>query len=110
MNISSALIQQLENFGRHRYAHLDGTLKDELAIHYSEMGFGKLNKDCATCVRIAMDRLNDNRRRTQTIHFIGKKQKTFGELKAEAKAKGFKLSRSTKREELESFLESNTNT
>lgn len=104
MNISNALIQQLDNFSRHRYAHLDGTLKDELAIHYSDLGLGKLNKACGTCVRIAMDRLNENRKRKETIHFVGKKQQTFGELKAEAKAKGFKLSRSTKREDLEKFL------
>lgn len=104
MNISNGLIQQLDNFSRHRYAHLNDGLKDELAIHYSEMGMGKLNKNCATCVRIALDRLNENRFRSQTIHFVGKKQKTFGELKSEAKAKGFKLKRSTNREDLENFL------
>lgn len=110
MNISNALLYQLENFGRHRYANLDGTLKDELAIIYSDLGMGKLNKDCGTCIRVAMDKVNENRKQMQKIHFVGKKQQTFSELKAEAKAKGFKLSRSTKREDLESFLESNRNT
>lgn len=110
MNISDGLKFQLDRFSRHRYANLDERLKDELAIHYAGLGLGKLNKDCSTCVRIALDQLNDRIRRNETIHFVGKKQKTFGELKAEAKAKGFKLSRSTNREDLESFLESNRNT
>lgn len=121
MNISNGLRIQLENFGRHRYANLDDTLKEELAIHYKALGFGKLNKACATCVRIAMDKLNENKDKIRPVvreennephmkeqppklHFVGKKQKTFGELRREAKAKGFKASRSTTREEIEQFL------
>jgi hypothetical protein len=85
MNISNALRTQLENFGRHRYANLDNTLKDELSVHYKALGFGKLNKACATCVRVAMDKLNENKdkidppikihekKKGSKIHFIGKK-------------------------------------
>lgn len=85
MNISNGLRIQLENFGRHRYANLDDTLKEELSIHYKALGFGKLNKACSTCVRVAMDKLNENKdnivpdikihdkNKGSKIHFIGKK-------------------------------------
>jgi hypothetical protein len=121
MNISNGLRIQLDNFGRHRYANLDDTLKDELAVHYKALGFGKLNKACATCVRIAMDKLNENKDKIRPVvreennerhmneqppklHFVGTKQKTFGELRREAKERGFKSTRSTTREDLEQFL------
>lgn len=121
MNISNTLRIQLDNFGRYRYANLDDTLKDELAIHYKALGFGKLNKACNTCVRIAMDKLNENKDKIRPavreennerhmaeqppkLHFVGKKQKTFNELRAEAKQRGFKGTRSTTREDLEKFL------
>ena len=83
MNISNGLRHQLENFGRHRYANLDDTLKEELSVHYKALGLGKLNKACGTCVRIAMDRLNAEleiprlvqleKTKKSRIHFIGKK-------------------------------------
>jgi hypothetical protein len=82
MNISNALRHQLENFGRNRYANLDNTLKEELSVHYKALGLGKLNKACATCLRIAMDRLNAEleiprvqveKTKKSRIHFIGKK-------------------------------------
>lgn len=121
MNISEALRYQLEQFGRHRYAHMNNELKDELEIHYKALGFGKLNKACATCVRIAMDKVNENKDKIRPairqesnerhmneqppkLHFIGVKQKTFGELRREAKERGFKGTRSTTREDLEKFL------
>lgn len=121
MNISNGLRIQLDNFGRHRYANLDDTLKEELAVHYKALGFGKLNKACATCVRIAMDKLNENKDKIRPVireennnlhmkekppklHFVGTKQKTFGELRREAIERGFKGTRKTTRKDLEEFL------
>lgn len=121
MNISNSLRIQLENFGRNRYAHLDDTLKTELAMHYKALGFGKLNKSCNTCVRIAMDKLNENKDKVRPVvreennerhmneqpprlHFVGTKQKTFAELRREAIDLGFKATRTTTRQDLEQFL------
>ena len=121
MNISNALLTQLDNFSQHRYAHLNDALKDELAIHFKSLGFGKLNKQCNTCVRIAMDKLNENKHKVRPVirqqnnephmneqppklHFVGIKQRTFADLRREAKERGFKPTRSTTREELETFL------
>ena len=123
MNISNALRIQLENFGRHRYANLDDTLKEELSIHYKTLGFGKLNKACATCVRIAMDKLNENKDKIRPavreenkephmkeqppkLHFVGTKQKTFGELRREALELGLKATRKTTRQDIEEWLTS----
>jgi hypothetical protein len=123
MNISNSLRIQLENFGRHRYANLDDTLKEELAIHYKALGCGKLNKACATCVRIAMDKLNQNKDKIRPavrqennelhmneqppkLHFVGTKQKTFGELRREALELGFKGTRKTTRQDIEEWLKS----
>lgn len=121
MNISNGLLTQLDNFSRHRYAHLNDELKDELSIHYKTLGFGKLNKQCNTCVRIAMDKLNENKHKVRPavrqennephmkeqppkLHFVGTKQKTFSELRREAIERGFKTTRSTTRQDLEEFL------
>lgn len=96
-------------------------MKNELAKIYHELGHGVLNKNCGTCVRIAMDRLNYELLRGDlpalcqnidvktndvkpTLHFIGVKQKTFNELRTEAKEKGFKATRTTTREDIETFL------
>jgi len=123
MNISNSLRIQLENFGRHRYANLDDTLKEELAVHYKALGCGKLNKACATCVRIAMDKLNQNKDKIRPVvrqennerhmneqppklHFVGTKQKTFGELRREALELGFKGTRKTTRQDIEEWLTS----
>jgi len=123
MNISNSLRIQLENFGRHRYANLDDTLKEELAVHYKALGCGKLNKACATCVRIAMDKLNQNKDKIRPavrqennelhmkeqppkLHFVGTKQKTFGELRREALELGFKGTRKTTRQDIEEWLKS----
>lgn len=121
MNISNSLRIQLENFGRHRYANLDDTMKEELSVHYKTLGFGKLNKACATCVRIAMDKLNENKDKIRPVvreqnnephmkeqppklHFVGTKQKTFGELRREALELGFKATRKTTRQDIEEWL------
>jgi len=119
MNISNALRYQLEQFGRIRSAHLNEQLKEELSIHYKSLGFGKLNKACSTCVRIAMDKVNANidkviapkivvdthmTEQPPKLHFVGIKTKTFKELRNEAKEKGFIPSRTTTRQDLEEFL------
>jgi hypothetical protein len=116
MKVSDGLLYQANQFSRTRSFSLNNTLKDELAKIYYDLGHGVLNKQCATCVRIAMDRLNYELLRGElpalcqnidvkpTVHFIGVKQKTFNELRTEAKEKGFKATRTTTREDIETFL------
>jgi hypothetical protein len=115
MNPSAELLNQAKKYADTRSFTLNINLKNELEKLIFEMGFGKLNKHCGTCVRIAMDRLNYELMRTNvptlvkvdnkpTIHFIGTKQKTFNELRTEAKERGFKATRKTTREEIETFL------
>ena len=116
MKVSDGLLYQANQFSSTRSFSLNNTLKDELAKIYYELGHGVLNKQCATCVRIAMDRLNYELMRGElpalcqnidvkpTVHFIGVKQKTFNELRTEAKEKGFKATRTTTREDIETFL------
>jgi hypothetical protein len=121
MKVSVELLYQANQFSRTRSFSLNNTMKDELGKIYHDLGHGVLNKKCATCVRIAMDRLNHELLRGDlpalcqnidvkptnekpTLHFIGVKQKTFNELRTEAKEKGFKATRTTTREEIETFL------
>lgn len=119
MNISNSLRIQLEQFSRIRSAHLNEQLKEELSIHYKTLGFGKLNKACSTCVRIALDKVNANidkviapkivvdthmNENPPKLHFKGIKQSTFNELRTEAKEKGFKATRTTTRKDIEEFL------
>lgn len=117
MKASDELIYQAEQFAKTRSFSLNMQLKNELGKIYYDLGHGVLNKNCSTCVRIAMDRLNYNLMRGDlpaliqktndvkpTLHFIGVKQKTFNELRSEAKEKGFKATRTTTREEIETFL------
>jgi hypothetical protein len=116
MKVSDALLYQANQFSRTRSFRLNMELKNELERIIYDLGFGKLNKHCSTCVRIAMDRLNYELSRSNlpklvktenvkpTIHFIGVKQKTFNELRSEAKEKGFKATRKTTRQEIETFL------
>lgn len=119
MNISNSLRIQLEQFSRIRSAHLNEQLKEELSIHYKMLGFGKLNKACSTCVRIALDKVNANidkvivpkimvdthmNENPPKLHFKGIKQATFNELRTEAKEKGFKATRTTTRKDIEEFL------
>jgi hypothetical protein len=123
MNISEALRYQLEQFSRIRSAHLNLELKQELAVHYKALGCGKLNIGCATCVRIAMDKVNANKDKIRPairqennerhmneqppkLHFVGTKQKTFGELRREALELGFKGTRKTTRQDIEEWLTS----
>lgn len=117
MNPSAELLNQAKNFANTRSFSLNAELKNELEKIIFELGFPKLNKNCSTCVRIAMDRLNQELFRAHvpklvkvddapTIHFIGVKQKTFNELRTEAKERGFKATRKTTREEIETFLKS----
>ena len=102
---------------------MNNELKEELAIHFKTLGFGKLNKACATCVRIAMDKVNENKDKIRPairqennerhmneqppkLHFVGVKQKTFGELRREALELGFKGTRKTTRQDIEEWLKS----
>lgn len=121
MKVSDGLLYQANQFSRTRSFSLNMELKNELAKIILDLGHGVLNKNCGTCVRIAMDRLNYELLRGDlpalcknidvkpndvkpTLHFIGVKQKTFNELRAEAKDKGFKATRTTTREDIETFL------
>ena len=88
MKVSDSLLYQANQFSRTRSFSLNMELKNELAKIYHELGHGVLNKNCSTCVRIAMDRLNaeiakekdlprlvqiDEKKKRPRIHFIGKK-------------------------------------
>ena len=88
MKASDELIYQAEQFAKTRSFSLNMKLKNELGKIYYELGHGVLNKNCSTCVRIAMDRLNaeiakekdlprlvqiDEKKKRPRIHFIGKK-------------------------------------
>ena len=90
MKVSNSLLYQANQFSRTRSFSLNMELKNELAKIYHELGHGVLNKNCGTCVRIAMDRLNYELMRGELpalcqnidvkpkdvkprIHFIGKK-------------------------------------
>jgi hypothetical protein len=121
MKASNELLYQANQYSRTRSFSLNMALKNELAKIILDLGHGVLNKNCGTCVRIAMDRLNNELLRGDlpalcqnidvkptnekpTLHFIGVKQKTFNELRTEAKEKGFKATRTTTREDIETFL------
>ena len=121
MKVSDGLLYQANQFSRTRSFSLNMELKNELAKIFHDLGHGVLNKNCGTCVRIAMDRLNHELLRGDlpklcqnidvkstnekpTLHFIGVKQKTFNEMRTEAKEKGFKATRTTTREDIETFL------
>jgi hypothetical protein len=88
MNPSSELLYQAKQFANTRSFSLDSQLKNELGKIIQELGHGVLNKQCSTCIRIAMDRLNaeiakekdlprmvqiDEKKKRPRIHFIGKK-------------------------------------
>jgi hypothetical protein len=88
MNPSDSLLYQAKQFANTRSFSLDAQLKNELSKINLELGHGVLNKQCSTCVRIAMDRLNaelakekdlprmvqiDEKKKRPRIHFIGKK-------------------------------------
>jgi hypothetical protein len=86
MNPSDSLLYQAKQFANTRSFSLDAQLKNELSKINLELGHGVLNKQCSTCVRIAMDRLNAElakqeiprlvqleKTKKARIHFIGKK-------------------------------------
>jgi hypothetical protein len=86
MNPSEPLLYQAQQFAKTRSFSLNMQLKNELGKIYYELGHGVLNKNCSTCVRIAMDRLNAElakqeiprlvqleKTKKARIHFIGKK-------------------------------------
>ena len=82
MNPSDALLYQAKQFAKTRSFSLDSQLKNELGKIIHELGHGVLNKQCSTCIRVAMDRLNAELAKEKDlpilvkkprIHFIGKK-------------------------------------
>lgn len=82
MKVSDGLLYQANQFSSTRSFSLNMELKNELAKIFHELGHGVLNKNCGTCVRIAMDRLNHELAKDEVlpilvkkprIHFIGKK-------------------------------------
>lgn len=117
MNPSSELIYQAEQFAKTRSFSLDMKLKNELGKIYYELGHGVLNKNCSTCVRIAMDRLNAELakqglpRLIQPVHFIGIKMDVFNpeqmkyqDLRKFVKNKGIKTEKNPSFEDLIKLL------
>ena len=110
MNLSKILEIQLDQFSRMRSMHLNKELKEEMALLHESFGWGKLNQDCSTCVRICADKLNVKRmeyKEKEKFHFVGIKQSpemTFNEMKAEAKKIGIVVTRNTTKNDLINLL------
>ena len=103
-------------------------LKNELAKIFHDLGHGVLNKNCGTCVRIAMDRLNHELLRgdlpalcqnidvkpkdvKSPLHFVGIKMEAFNpekmkyqELRKFVKNKGIKTEKNPTFEQLIELL------
>jgi hypothetical protein len=111
MNLSKELELQLDRFGKMRSMQLNKELKEEMVLLHESFGWGKLNKDCSTCVRICADKLNNKRaQEKEKFHFVGIKQSpemTFNEMKAEAKNRGIPVHRNTNKNDLIELLFSN---
>lgn len=117
MKASDELIYQAEQFAKMRSFSLNMQLKNELAKIYYDLGHGVLNKNCATCVRIAMDRLNAELakeglpRLIQPVHFVGIKMDVFNpekmkyqDLRKLVKNKGIKTEKNPTFEDLIKLL------
>ena len=120
MKVSDSLLYQANQFSRTRSFSLNMELKNELAKIYHELGHGVLNKNCGTCVRIAMDRLNYELLRgdlpaliqkpndvKSPLHFVGIKMEAFNpekmkyqELRKFVKNKGIKTEKNPTFDEL----------
>ena len=113
MKVSDNLIYQAEQFSKTRSFSLDMQLKNELSKIYYDLGHGVLNKNCSTCVRIAMDRLNAEiakqglPRLIQPVHFTGIKMEVFNpekmkyqDLRKFVKNKGIKTEKNPSFEDL----------
>jgi hypothetical protein len=113
MKASDELIYQAEQFSKTRSFSLNMQLKNELGKIYYDLGHGVLNKNCSTCVRIAMDRLNAELakqglpRLIQPVHFVGKKMDVFNpekmkyqDLRKFVKKKGIKTEKNPTFDEL----------
>ena len=113
MKASDELIYQAEQFAKTRSFSLNMQLKNELGKIYYELGHGVLNKNCSTCVRIAMDRLNAEiakegfPRLMQPVHFTGIKMDVFNpekmkyqDLRKFVKNKGIKTEKNPTFDEL----------
>jgi hypothetical protein len=110
MKVSDGLLYQANQFSKTRSFSLNMELKNELAKIFHDLGHGVLNKNCGTCVRIAMDRLNYELLRGDLpaliqkpkdvktpLHFVGIKMEVFNpekmkyqELRKFVKNKGIK--------------------
>lgn len=124
MKVSDSLLYQANQFSRTRSFSLNMELKNELAKIIHELGHGVLNKNCGTCVRIAMDRLNHELLRgdlpalvqnidvktkdvKSPLHFVGIKMEAFNpekmkyqELRKFVKNKGIKTEKNPTFDEL----------
>lgn len=119
MKVSNSLLYQANQFSRTRSFSLNMELKNELAKIFHELGHGVLNKNCGTCVRIAMDRLNHELLRGElpalcqnidvkpTLHFVGIKMEAFNpekmkyqQLRKFVKNKGIKTEKNPTFDEL----------
>jgi hypothetical protein len=120
MKVSEGLLYQANQFSKTRSFSLNMELKNELAKIFHDLGHGVLNKNCATCVRIAMDRLNHELLRgdlpaliqkpkdvKSPLHFVGIKMEAFNpekmkyqELRKFVKNKGIKTEKNPTFDEL----------
>jgi hypothetical protein len=124
MKVSEGLLYQANQFSRTRSFSLNMELKNELAKIFYELGHGVLNKNCGTCVRIAMDRLNHELLRgdlpklcqnidakpkdvKSPLHFVGIKMEVFNpekmkyqQLRKFVKNKGIKTEKNPTFDEL----------
>lgn len=128
MKVSDSLLYQANQFSRTRSFSLNMELKNELAKIFHDLGHGVLNKNCGTCVRIAMDRLNYELLRgdlpalcqnidvkpkdvKSPLHFVGIKMEAFNpekmkyqELRKFVKNKGIKTEKNPTFEQLIELL------
>jgi hypothetical protein len=126
MKVSEDLLYQANQFSKTRSFSLNMELKNELAKIFHELGHGVLNKNCGTCVRIAMDRLNNELLRgdlpalikdiktkdvKSPLHFVGIKMEAFNpekmkyqELRKFVKNKGIKTEKNPTFEQLIELL------
>jgi hypothetical protein len=108
MNISEKLESQVKRYIQTRSFALDIPMKRELEQIHKDYGHGKVNLGCSTCLRSAMQRVakiyQEIPKEKPKLHFVGVKQKTMKELRAEAKERGIKVPFGIKKAELIELL------
>lgn len=108
MKISDKLESQVKRYIHTRSFALDIPMKKELEEIHKEHGFGKVNIGCSTCLRSAMQRIakvyQEIPKEKPKLHFVGIKQKTMKELRAEAKERGITVPFGIKKTELIELL------